>query len=73
LPPRLIAAFVERVGNPEWVNLSEAIPLGKFARSLVRDHGLNETDADEFFKLCLDLGLNINTAKSILDAVNQLR
>jgi hypothetical protein len=72
LPPRVIAAFVEKVGNPKWLSLSDAIPLGKFARSLARDHGLNKTDADEFFQLCLDLGLYINTAKSIRDAVKRI-
>jgi hypothetical protein len=73
LPSRVIAAFVEKVGNPEWVSLSDSIPLGKFARALARDHGLNATGADEFFKLSLDLGLYINTAKGIRDAVKQLR
>jgi hypothetical protein len=73
LPPRMIAAFVDEVGDPKHVSLSDAIPLGKFARRLAREHGFDKTCAEEFYKLSLDLGLHLNTAKSIRDAVRRLR
>lgn len=74
LPEVVITAFEQRVGNPEWVSLSDGIPLGKFARGLARQYGLErETAAEEFFKLCLDMGINLSTALSIRKAVLQLR
>lgn len=74
LPDAVVAAFEREAGNPQWVSLSDAIPLGKFARKLVRQHGLDTADApEEFFKLCLDMGLSLNVALSIMRSVKQAR
>lgn len=74
LPDAVIKAFEDEAGDPRWVSLSDAIGLGKFARKLVRQHGLDASTApDEFFKLCLDMGLNLGVALSIMRSVRQAR
>jgi hypothetical protein len=74
LPDPVIAAFEEKVGNPEWVTSGDIIPMGKFARELTRRHGLQPAQAsEEFFKLCLDMGLGLSTAQSVMRAVKQTR
>jgi len=70
----VILDFEKQVGNPEWVSLSDAIPLGKHARKLVRQYGLEPHHAsEEFFKLCLDMGLSLSVALSIMRSVKQAR
>lgn len=70
----VIADFEEQVGNPEWVSLSDAIPLGKHARALIRQYGLEPQQAsEEFFKLCLDLGLSLPVALSVMRSAKQVR
>lgn len=74
LPDATIAAFEEKVGDPRWVTSSDIVPIGKFARDLTRKLGLNARQAaEEFFRLCLDMGLGLNTAHSVMHSVNQLR
>lgn len=74
LPDDVISAFEDKVDNPEWVTSSDVLPIGKFARDLVRQHNLDKTDApEEFFKLCLDMGLGLTTAESIMRSVKQIR
>ena len=74
LPDPAITAFEEKVGNPEWVTSSDIVPMGKFARELTRRHGLQAAHAsEEFFKLCLDMGLGLSTAQSVMRAVKQAR
>jgi hypothetical protein len=74
LPDAVIAAFEEKVGNPEWVTSSDIVPIGKCARDLTRKHCLNKSDAhEEFFKLCLDMGLGRSTAESVMRSVKQVR
>ncbi len=74
LPAPIIAAFEEKVGNPEWVSYGDALELGKAARNLVRRFGLNPTDAcDEFLKLSLDLGLSIDEALRIRQTIKETR
>lgn len=74
LPDALILDFEKQAGNPEWVSLSDAIPLGKHARKLVRQYGLEAHQAsEEFFKLCLDMGLSLSVALSIMKSVKQAR
>lgn len=74
LPDEVIATFEEGVGNPEWVTSSDILQVGKLARDLTRRHGLEKSAAaDEFFKLCLDMGLGLNTACSVMRAVQQIR
>ena len=74
LPDGVIGKFEEEVGNPCWVTSSDIVPIGKFARALVREHRLNRAHApEEFFKLCLDIGLGLDTARSVRRSVMQLR
>lgn len=74
LPDATKAAFEDKVGNPEWVTSSDIVPIGTFARNLTRNHGLNKRDApEEFFKLCLDVGLPLSTAESVRRSVMQVR
>lgn len=74
LPDTVITAFEEKVGNPDWVTSSDIVPIGKCARDLARRHGLDRAHApEEFFKLCLDMGLGLSTAASVMRSVKQLR
>ena len=74
LPDAVIAEFEEKVGNPRCATSSDIVPLGKSARDLARQHHLNRAHAsEEFFKLCLDMGLGLSTAASVMSSVKQLR
>lgn len=74
LPDAVIIKFEEKVGNPQWVTSSDIVPIGKFARDFTRQHRLDVSDApDEFFKLCLDMGLSLSTAESVMRSVKQIR
>lgn len=74
LPAHISEAFERKTGNPEWVNSSDAIDLGKYARKLVRENNMVGSEAaGEFFKLALDIGLSLNEALIILESVKQVR
>jgi hypothetical protein len=74
LPDEVIENFEIKVGNPQWITSSDIVPLGKFARSLTRQHGLDTSYApEEFLKLCLDIGLGLNTAERVMRSVKQVR
>lgn len=74
LPDDVITAFEEKVGNPQWVSSSDIVPIGKAARDITRQHRLDVSEApDEFFKLCLDMGLGLSTAESVMRSVKQVR
>ena len=74
LPVSVIGKFEERVGNPSWVTSSDVAPIGKFARALAREYQISRNHAsEEFFKLCLDIGLGLDTAGSVRRSVMQLR
>ncbi len=74
LPDEVITEFEARVGNPAWVSSSDIVPIGTLARDLTRRHGIEKAlAANEFFKLCLDMGLGLSTAQSVLRAVRQTR
>lgn len=48
------------------------LEYGGLKTKLVRQHGLDTADApEEFFKLCLDMGLSLNVALSIMRSVKQ--
>jgi hypothetical protein len=56
------------------VSSSDIAPIGKFARDITRQYRLEKTDApEEFFKLCLDMGLGLMTAESVMRSVKQIR
>ena len=66
--------FEAQVGDPEWVTYGDALELGKFARSLVRQNGLVPREAcEEFFKLSLDLGLSADESLRIRRTVVETR
>lgn len=72
LPARAIAEFEEVVGNPEWISSGDMTDIAKGTRAIVRKYGLQDED-EEFYRLALDLGLNQWFAKSVRDAVKQVR
>jgi hypothetical protein len=70
----VITAFEAKVGKPEWVSSSDVVPIGKSARDLTRQYRLNPYEtSEEFFKLCLDMGLGLNMAQSVMRSVKQVR
>lgn len=74
LPASLITEFVAKVGNPKWVTSGDVVPIGTCARHLTKRYGLNKTHAaGEFFKLALDVGLDLYVAQSVYRSVMQLR
>jgi hypothetical protein len=74
LPDAVIAGFEEKVGNPDWVTSSDITPISKYARDQARQHRLDRSSApEEFFKLCLDIGLGLSVAAIVRRSVMQLR
>ena len=70
----VIVAFEENVGKPQWVSSSDIVPIGKLARQLTRQYYLDKVEAsEEFFKLCLDMGLSLTIAESVMRSVKQVR
>ena len=74
LPDAIIEAFEQKVGNPDWVTSGDIVPMGKHARTLAREYNLDRLHAaEEFYKLCLDIGLQQSTGRMVRDAVMRLR
>lgn len=74
LPDSVIVEFEKKVGNPNWLTSGDILPIGKFARKLVRQHDLDRRRApEEFFKLCLDMGITLSYAESVMDSVKKAR
>ena len=75
LPKPVIEAFQQKVvdcGNP--FTSGDSITVRDFARQLTRSHGLRAGNAaEEFHKLALDCGLDAGDARSVRDAVKNLR
>lgn len=73
-PSPILSAFMQAVEDCGLVTSGDIAPLGTTARQLARTHRLKpKAAADEFYKLCIDLGLNPNSASSIRASVQQLR
>lgn len=72
LPTGAITEFEEVVGNPEWVSSGDITDITKGTRAIVRKYGLQDED-EEFYRLALDVGLDGWFAKSVRDAVKQVR
>ena len=67
LPDTVIAEFEGRVGNLDWVTSGDIVPIARSARDLISKYGLDKTSApQEFFKLCLDMGLGLTIAESVM-------
>ena len=74
LTDSIIEKFEKKVGNPDWITSSDIVPIGKYAQDLARTYELDRNHAsEEFFKLCLDMGLDLDTAQSVRQAVMKLR
>ena len=66
LDEEVIKEFEAQVGNPEWITSGDIEPMRRCARRLTRTYGLERTRAaEEFFKLCLDMGLDVHVARSV--------
>ncbi|WP_430449444.1 hypothetical protein [Rhodophyticola sp.] len=72
LPADVIAEFERIVGNPEWVTSGDVTEITKGTRKLVREKRLRGYE-EEFYRLALDIGLDQWFAKSVRDAVKQVR
>lgn len=72
LPSGAIAEFEELVGNPLWVSSGDITDITKGTRNIVRRYNL-QTEDEEFYRLALDMGLSQWCAKSVRDAVKQVR
>jgi len=72
LPEAAISEFEEVIGNPEWVSSGDITDITKGTRNIVRKYGLQAED-DEFYRLALDVGLSQWYAKSVRDAVKQVK
>jgi hypothetical protein len=70
LPPGVVEAFRNKIAEIGFVTSSDIVPLGAFARQLARTNRLGGADsAEEFFKLALELGLELHEARVIRDSV----
>ena len=64
--------------TPEWFTSGDHEPMWKLARKLTRKYGLLQLEgkdwtAEEFMKLCLDMGFDIDTAMSVRNQVMKVR
>jgi hypothetical protein len=67
LPDEAILEFEREIpSNPEWISGSDGIDLGKKAIKIARAHNIQKHKAaDNFFKLCLDIGISFSQADMI--------
>ncbi len=73
LPDEVISKFDNQVGNPEWVTSGDIEPMGKCARSLIREFDLDRRRApEEFYKLCLDIGLELWEARMVMESAKRV-
>lgn len=74
LPPSAEVAFTRAAQDCGPFSSGDMAPLSSTARQLARTHRLApKAAADEFFKLCLDLGMSAGYAGSIRSSVQQLK
>ena len=59
---------------PQGSHHGDYQPTCKIARKLTREHGLEKKHAaEEFLKLCLDMELGVDVARSVRSAVMKVR
>jgi hypothetical protein len=74
LPERLMSTFQIEVQECGLVTSGDILPLANFARQQVRAHGLDARHtSEEYFKLALETGLDVDQARTIQDKVRQVR
>ncbi|WP_299006077.1 hypothetical protein [uncultured Caulobacter sp.] len=72
LPARFKTEFGQAAERMAPITSGDLAPLGKLARKLVRDHGLNVHDArDQVFRLAVDCGLSASQAVFVRTAVSR--
>lgn len=70
LPKKIIYEFLHLISDID----AERDELRKFARNMTRQFELNPREAcEEFFKLALECGMNVDDARSVRDAVKTVR
>ncbi len=75
LPEAVIGAFQAKVDDcGEPFTSGDGLDVAGFARQLTRSYGLaGPSVAEEFYKLALDCGLDVEDARTIRDAVQKVR
>ncbi len=74
LPKSVIEAFQQKIAEcGQLFTSGDSIMIRDFARQLARSNGLNHEDAEEFYKLALESGLDANDALSVRNMVKQVR
>ena len=64
----------KQVEDLEPITSGDIEPMCACARRLTREHRLErKAAAEEFFKLCLDMGLDLNTAAAVRETVMKTR
>lgn len=72
LPDGAILEFEDGIRDPKWINGSDGIDLGKKAIKIARKYGIQKREAaDNFFKLCLDIGISFSQADMIQGIVRR--
>ena len=74
LPDDVIARFEQEVGEPDYFTSGDLEGVRKCTRHLVRQYQLDPHDAaEEFYKLCLDMGLGQMAADSVRRAAKDVK
>lgn len=73
LPPAVVSAMREQVGDPQWFGGSDIQPLVALARKLARAHGLDAESDEAFMQLGADLELSADHAAALRRAVRSIR
>lgn len=63
----VIVVFEVKVGNFEWVSLSDIVLIGKVVCDLMCRYCFDIVDVfEEFFKFCFDMGLGFSMVESVM-------
>lgn len=73
LPAAAIAEFEEAVVECGEITSGDALILSDAAKKIARAHYLDGAAAEEFYKLALDAGLDVDFARHVRDAVRPLK
>lgn len=72
LPDQAILEFEDGITNPKWISGSDGIDLGKKAIKIARAYEVQKhRAADNFLKLCLDIGISFSQADTIQGIVRR--
>ncbi len=73
LPEAAIAAFDAAVADCGQITSGDALILSDAAKKIARENYLDGRAAEEFYKLALDAGLDVDFARRVRDAVRPLK